>query len=76
MATAQSSEKPMLDYVVEQLGACRGSWMEIAHETGVAYHTLTKIAYQQNRDYGVRKIQALHDYFRARERKSNTIGAA
>ncbi len=63
-------EKPMLDYVVEQLKACSGHWPEVAAATGLAYHTITKIAYQSNRDYGVKKIQRLHDYFKAKERET------
>jgi hypothetical protein len=46
-------------YVVDQLQARKGSWPSIAHKSGVARHTLAKIADGRIKDPGYSKVYAL-----------------
>lgn len=64
MAKKHTSPHPMLDFVVQKLSENSGSWPAIARDSGVAYHTLTKIAYGRTSDPGVKKIEALNAYFK------------
>ncbi|MCZ2897470.1 hypothetical protein MTR01_25955 [Burkholderia thailandensis] len=60
-----------LEFVVVNLQRHKGRWRRIAHETGIPYDTLTKIALARVSDPRVSNVQSLHDYFTARE----TLGA-
>lgn len=59
----------MLDYVLSQLYERRGTWQTISTETGVPYHTLSKISSGAIKDPGVRKIEILDDYFKKNEER-------
>lgn len=56
----------LLESVRNNLNNNTGSWPQIARESGVAYHTLTKIASGVIKDPGVSKVQALADYFESK----------
>jgi hypothetical protein len=61
-------EKPMLAFVLEQLGQRKGKWKKIAEEIepekSVTYYSwLTKLAQGKIRDPSVGRIQRLRDYF-------------
>lgn len=56
----------MLDEVRDCLEAARGTWPQIAQETGLNYEWLVTVAQGGIRDPGVQKIQRLWNYFRAR----------
>ena len=53
----------LLESVKENLNSNTGSWPQISKKSGVAYHTLIKIASGAIKDPGVSKVQALADYF-------------
>jgi predicted transcriptional regulator len=55
--------EPILVGVRRELKSRRGIWRTVARDSGVAYHTLTKIA-QGRVDPGISKVQRLVDYFR------------
>lgn len=66
------TQTPMLEYVLAQLEARRGTWPAIAKALAEGswesyYSWLTKLAQGQIPDPSVNKIQALHDHFRADE---------
>lgn len=54
----------LLDYVLKQLQANKGSWPTIARITELDYSWLTKLAQGKIDDPSVRKIQRLADFFR------------
>ena len=62
--TSNKPEGGGLEFVLAELDRRRGHWPEIAAASGVAYHTLTKIAYGKIREPGTSKIEALAKYFR------------
>lgn len=57
-------QEKLLDYVLKQLQAKKGSWPSIAKITGLDYSWLTKLAQGKIPDPSVNKIQVLADYFR------------
>lgn len=60
------------DYVLAKLEEREVTWMELAEETGVSYHWLTKFKTGQSPGYsrlGLERIQKLATYFRKREPK-------
>lgn len=57
------TKKSLLETVIENLNKNAGSWPLIAEESGVSYHTLTKIASGAIKDPGVSKVEALARYF-------------
>ena len=64
-------DTPMLEYVLSQLRARKGTWTEIAKElepdSWASYYSwLTKLAQDRIPDPSVNKIQRLADYFRTR----------
>lgn len=63
----------MHEYVLERLEETKGNWSQVSEESGVNKRTLEKIARQEIRDPGVSIIQALFDYFSARERKRKRV---
>lgn len=61
---------PILEFVMDRLTACKGSWPAIAKqiepEAWQSYYSwLTKLAQGRIPDPGVNKIQRLADFFRA-----------
>lgn len=56
-------EKTLLQYVLDELQARKGTWPKVAAETGLDYSWLTKLALGQINNPSVHKIQALADYF-------------
>lgn len=69
-------QEKMLDAVLRNLDATRGTWPEISDRSGVPYQTLTKIACRIHADPRVSTVQALHDYFASRpEQPKATDGA-
>lgn len=63
-------DKPMYEYVLEQLDATKGRWPTVAEGSGIPYRTLQKIAMREIRDPGVSHIQKLADYFRDQEARA------
>lgn len=62
-------EEPILQFVLAELGARKGSWRDIARalepqDTESYYSWLTKVAQGRIPDPSVNKIQRLADYFR------------
>jgi hypothetical protein len=57
-------ETSELDFVLRQLQERKGSWPQIAKETGIAYSSLSKMARGDIEDPGVRKVEVLARYFR------------
>ena len=57
------AKKTMFIYVLDELQACKGTWVEVADETGLDYSWLTKLAQGRIPDPSVNKIQRLADYF-------------
>jgi predicted transcriptional regulator len=57
----------ILDYVLAKLEAAKGTWPDIAEETGVPYDTIAKIFQRQIVDPKISKVQLLYNHFRARE---------
>lgn len=53
----------MLAFVKQKLEERRGGWQRIADDSGVPYHTLTKIAQGVVDDPRIRTVQRLADYF-------------
>lgn len=67
-------EQGILEFVLQQLEARRGTWREIARllepdDTDSYYSWLTKVAQGRIPDPSVNKIQRLADYFRGIERE-------
>lgn len=58
-----SMEKPIYDFVLDELAASKGRWQEVADASGVSRRTLEKIARREIADPGVSHIQKLADYF-------------
>lgn len=61
-------DKPIFDYVTEQLELHKGRLPTVADESGVPYRTIQKIASGETKDPGVSVVQTLHDYFREKAR--------
>jgi predicted transcriptional regulator len=55
--------EPILSFVRRRLDEVRGHWVEVSRESGVPYHTLTKIAQGQVPDPRISTVQRLVDYF-------------
>ncbi len=58
----------MLANVLQRLAQAKGDWPRIADESAVPYQTITKIACGFVCDPRVSTVQALYDYFQARDR--------
>lgn len=56
-------DPPQLALVKQKLEERRGDWQRIADDSGVPYHTLTKIAQGVVQDPRIRTVQKLADYF-------------
>lgn len=56
----------ILDYVIAQLQLTKGSWSEVAEESGVPKRTIEKIARREIKNPGVITIEALAKHFRER----------
>lgn len=54
----------LLELVQSELRSRRGTWPQIATDTGIPYFTLSKIASGAISDPGIRKIEILAAYFR------------
>ena len=57
-----SNAESILVAVRRQLGASKGKWASVAEQSGVPYHTLTKIA-QGKVDPRLSTVQRLVDHF-------------
>lgn len=55
--------EPILSFVKRRLEEKRGSWVDVARDSGVPYHTLTKIAQGQVENPRIETVQRLVDYF-------------
>lgn len=71
---SSGTDTPMLEYVLTELRARKGTWTEIAKElepdSWASYYSwLTKLAQDRIPDPSVNKIQRLADYFRAQHAK-------
>ena len=53
----------ILEGVIRDLDAARGSWPQISRDTGVPYFTITNIAQRRVENPGVQTVQKLVDYF-------------
>ena len=60
-------EKSLLEQVMRWLETQRGSWREIADETGLGYQWLTALMQGDIQDPGVRKIERLARLMRERQ---------
>ncbi len=58
------------EYVLEQLQLCKGDWSAVAEATDISKRTIEKIARQEVKDPGVRKIECLATYFRAQQQRA------
>jgi predicted transcriptional regulator len=52
------------DYILDQLEASKGKWLEVAKGSGVPYSTLKKIAYRTIASPRVKHLEKLASYFR------------
>lgn len=52
------------DYILDQLEASKGQWLEVAKESGVSYSTIKKIAYRTIASPRVKHLEKLAAYFR------------
>lgn len=57
-------EKPIYEFVMQQLEFAKGKWPEVSAGSGVSKRTIEKIARKEIADPGVSHVQALADYFR------------
>jgi hypothetical protein len=55
--------EPIITFVRRRLDETRGTWVAIAQDSGVPYHTLTKIA-QGKTEPRIGTVQLLLDYFK------------
>lgn len=62
-------DKPIYEYVLEQLELSKGRWPEVAEDSGVSYRTLSKISSGEIVDPGVSHVQKLADYFKRTKRR-------
>lgn len=53
----------MLQFVLVSLDRARGRWAHVSKESGVPYHTLTKIAQRRSANPRIDTVQRLHVYF-------------
>lgn len=60
-------DSPMLEYVRERLDLAKGTWPQIAEQTGVPYGTLKRIYYDEDKSPRLASIQPLYDYFKAKD---------
>ena len=67
-----STIEPILIFVRRKLDESRGQWVEVSRESGVPYHTLTKIAQGQVEDPRVSTMQRLVDYFNGKAVETTT----
>jgi len=65
-----TSVEPILAFVLRKLEESRGKWVEVARDSGVPYHTLTKIAQGQSPDPRIDTVQRLVDYFNGQIREA------
>lgn len=67
MSNATSThEETMLEGVLRGLNESRGQWAEVSSESGVPYHTLTKIAQRRTPNPRFDTVSRLHAYFSCR----------
>lgn len=65
--------EPILAFVRRRLDASRGEWTLIASNSGVPYHTLTKIAQGAVENPRIHTVQRLVDLFQAIDRGECSI---
>jgi predicted transcriptional regulator len=58
------AESTSVQFIVDALQKSKGRWMEIANDTGVPYHTITKIAQGRTENPRINTVDALDKYFR------------
>lgn len=56
-----------LDYVKRKLEASKGTWGSVCTDTGLGYSWLTKLAQGKIPNPGIKKIEKLFHYYRAKE---------
>lgn len=56
--------QPIHDYILDQLQASKGRWLEVAKDSGVPYSTIKKIAYRTIASPRVKHLEKLAAYFR------------
>lgn len=61
----------MLEYVLIRLAQTRGKWPAVAAATGISLRTLRKIGSRETQSPRICNVQALYDYFRAREEQQD-----
>lgn len=54
----------MIDFVRERLTLAKGSWPQIAKDSGVAYGTLKRIYYDVGKSPRLDNIEPLYNYFK------------
>lgn len=60
----------MLESVLQELRARRGSWEQISRDVRIPYHWLTKVAQGKISNPGIRRIEQLSEYFETTSRDS------
>lgn len=60
----ETTQVPLLDYVLANLEKARESWPAISDETGVSIHAIRKLVYRQHKNPHLSKLEALARYFR------------
>ena len=61
--TMTPKRESLLTYVVRELDATRGTWHEIAKDTGVPHGTIARIAQGRTPNPGVLTVEALANHF-------------
>jgi transcriptional regulator with XRE-family HTH domain len=64
LSRMRTNHEPLLDYVRRRLRETRGLHKDIADQSGVPYHTITKISQGVTPNPGVLTVQRLADFFR------------
>lgn len=65
-----SMTESIYQYVLDQLESAKGTWPEVAEDTGVSRRTIEKIARREVKNPGVSHIETLASYFRARSKSA------
>jgi len=68
--------EPILSFVRRKLEECRGTWVSVSAESGVPYHTLTKIAQGQVENPRIDTVQRLVNHFSGVETAESTASGA
>ncbi len=63
--TRPATPEPILTFVRRRLAETRGQWADVSRDSGVPYHTLTKIAQGVSPNPRIDTVQRLVDYYKA-----------